>query len=62
MYSNYELRVTFREYLLAPLGCCAELQNFKKCFLGSPIIDAYIPGFKPFVLEMGHKCFGARGL
>ena len=48
--------------LLAPPGCCAELQNLRIAFLGSPMIDAYIPGLKPFVLEMWNKCFWAPGL
>jgi len=52
MYSNCELRVKFRGYLLAPPGCCAELENLRITSLGSPIIDAYILGLKPFVLEM----------
>ena len=39
-------------YLLAPPGCCVKLQNLRIAFMGSPIIDAYIPGLKPFVLEM----------
>jgi len=30
--------------------------------LGSPIIDTYIPGLKPFVLEMWNKCFWAPAL
>jgi hypothetical protein len=62
MYSNCELRVTFRGSLVAPPGCCAELQHLRIAFLGSPIIDAYIPGLKPFVLEMWNKCFWAPGL